>query len=329
MKITIITDGNNKLGMGHVYQSMTLADLLSEKINTTDEIYFLTKSDKDIIDLLKKTGYPVYQYPNDDLILEALKNKAPDRIIFDKLDVSPILASRIKEKLQGKLIIFTNLTEANKFADMTVLARIGTNYKNITKTENQLVQTEYVGPKYWMLRPEFYALREKIKINNDSVKNIMLIFGGSDPCNYSSLVLNELLQIDKEFKIQLVLGLSFEHHKILYTVLYKNKLSKSEVNIVKNITDVGKAMYKSDLVITSPGLSFFEALVVGTPVLVFHQNEGHVEEFAHIWPTMDITDLYKLSSIIKNKSFLFPNSPIISSMEIGDGKDEILAEILN
>ena len=42
MKIVIITDGNNKLGMGHVYQSMALADLLSTKTDGKSEIIFLT-----------------------------------------------------------------------------------------------------------------------------------------------------------------------------------------------------------------------------------------------------------------------------------------------
>ena len=94
------------------------------------------------------------------------------------------------------------------------------------------------------------------------------------------------------------------------------------------MTNVGEAMYKSDVVFASPGLSFFESLAVGTPVIGFHQNELQRDVYADILPTMGIADLHNLNSIIKNKSFLFPSDPIIKSMEIGEGKDEIINEIL-
>ena len=328
MKITIITDGNNKLGMGHIYQSMTLAGLLSEKTNNTAEILFITKSDKNIIKLIEKTGYPVYQYSNDDLIFEALENEAPDRIIFDKLDVSPNLARKIKNELKIKLLIFTNLTEANKFADVTLLADIGSNFKNIYRKDKITGKVEFFGPKYWILRPEFYTYKEKQKVKNEKVKNIMMIFGGSDPSNLSSLVLNELLQIDKAFDLLLVLGSAYAHFKELDIVRRKNTTSLSKLEIVKNINTVAKVMYDSDVVLASPGLSFFEALSIGTPVIGFHQDELQKETYKELLPTVDKNEISKLPSILERKSFIFPSDPLVVSMEIGEGKDEIIHEIL-
>ncbi|WP_374032736.1 hypothetical protein [Bdellovibrio bacteriovorus] len=43
MKISIITDGNNNLGMGHVYQSVTLANLLKNYQTRKIEITFNKK----------------------------------------------------------------------------------------------------------------------------------------------------------------------------------------------------------------------------------------------------------------------------------------------
>ncbi len=258
-----------------------------------------------------------------------MKNENPDRIIFDKLDVSPNLASRIKDNIECKLVIFTNLTSANKYADIIVFARIGNNFKEKRILHNQATQVEFVGPKFWILRPEFYALKKLNKIVKNDIINIMLMFGGADPKNLSSLVLNEILLIDEKFNIQLILGSSFVHKKELEDILHDNRNSRSDVHILENIANIGEIMYESDLVITSPGLSFFESLVVGTPVIVFHQNIGHIEEFGQIIPTLDIEDIHKLPLLIKNKAFLFPNDPIISTMEIGEGKDEILTEILN
>lgn len=327
MKIAIITDGNNTLGMGHVYQSICLAGIFLQKNILPNNIIFLTKSKENVLNLIKESGFIVNQYPDDSAIFLALKNDNPDRIVFDKLDVSPVLAKRIKEDLHIKFCIFTNLTDANSYADITVLARIGSNLKNIVKKDN-FTQIEYIGPKYWILKPEFYLLKQKNKPQREETKKIMLIFGSADPANLSSAVLNELLQLNSEFNILLVLGNAFEHNEELNIVINHNKSSKSEVIIVRNIKNVGESMYKSDLVITSPGLSFFESLVIGTPVIVFCQNDQHVKEFSDIIPTMSFADIHKLPSIIHNKSFLFPNDPFIATLEIGEGKDEIVNEIL-
>ena len=201
MQIVIITDGNSTLGMGHVYQSLTLAETLLQVKDINADITFITKSDKPIVDLIEKRGFKVICLQNDDLIFDKLKELNPDRIIFDKLDVSPDLAKNIKEKLGIKLIIFTNLTEANDYADVTVLADIGSDFENIYTTDSESGQVKFFGPKYWLLRPEFYQYQKDSNAANNPIKNIMLMFGGADPCNISSGVLNELLKMDAKFSI--------------------------------------------------------------------------------------------------------------------------------
>jgi len=328
MNIAIITDGNNILGMGHVYQSLTLAGFLAEKTKNEANIFFITKSNDNVINLIRGNGYTVYHYPDDDLIFNALQNEKPDRIIFDKLDVAPDLARKIKTELGTKLIILTNLTAANESADVTVLADIGSNFQNIFRKDVATGKTEFFGPKYWILRPEFYKYKKEKKHQKETVSDILLIFGGSDPCNISSSVLNELLQIDSSFNIILVTGAAFEHDKELNIVLERNQNSKSKVQVVKNMVNVAEVMYNSDVVMASPGLSFFEALAVGTPVIGFHQDELQMKTYKNFLPTMDKSEVSRLPSIIKNKFFIFPQDPFVGGMEIGDGKDTIINEIL-
>ncbi len=328
MKITIITDGNNTLGMGHVYQTITLVSFL-KKADKNLEIIFITKSGDNVINLLLHTGCEVLFYPDDESILEALKNEKPDRILFDKLDVSPELAKKIKEELDAKLIIMTNITDANNYADMTVLADMGSNFENVRKQDEQTNKVRFWGPKYWLLRPEFYEYKKMKKKQPDEIKNIMLIFGGADPCNYSTLVLNELLKMDSTFNIKLIIGAAFNHKEELNKILSSNNSSKSKIEVFENMKNVAETMYQSDVVFASPGLSFFESLAVGTPVIGFHQNDlqGSVYNEGAL-PTIDKSKLPLLKDMIKNKSFLFPTDPFIASMEIGEGKDEIINEIL-
>lgn len=329
MKIAIITDGNNELGMGHVYQSLTLAELLTKSLSKNSEIVFLTKSNKNVCEQIFQKGFKATSFKNDKLIFDVLKNFKPDRIIFDKLDVSPELAKKISEELSCKLFIFTNISDANKYADIIVFPRIGSNYKNIDLNINSKPQTEFVGPRYWILRPEFYELKKRNKVLNNNVKDITLMFGGADFSNFSSAVLDTILKMDSSFNINLILGVAFEHNEGINRVIEKNRNVSSKIRVLKNINNVGEIIYQSDLLITSPGLSFFEALVVGTPVIAFYQNTQQKEEFESVIHTLGYDEIYKLPSIISNRTFIFPNDPNIKAMEIGEGKSEILDEILS
>jgi spore coat polysaccharide biosynthesis predicted glycosyltransferase SpsG len=329
MKIAIITDGDNTIGMGHIYQSITLADALLKQLHNRAKIFFMTKSSQNAVARISESGYNVYHYPDDNSILNALKNEKPDRIIFDKLNVAPVLARRIKETIDAKLIIFTNLTTANQYADVTIMAGMDSHFRNIYNKDEMTGKVHFWGPKHWLLRPEFYEYHKKKKDLLTRVEKIMLIFGGADSSNITSIVLNELLHMNSTFKIIVALGAAFTHHEELNTILAGNRLTRSTVQIVENLTNVAETMHKNDVVFASPGLSFFEALLVGTPVLCFHQNEFQHDAWREDIATIDKSEVFKIPQLIENKSFIFPDDPFVTSMEIGKGKHEIILEILN
>lgn len=327
MKIAIITDGNNTLGMGHVYQSITLANLL--KTNTQADILFVTKSDQKVVDLICESNFPVFFHPNDESIFNFLESRNLDKIIFDKLDVPPDLAKKIKEGINAKLIIFTNLTEANKYADVTVMAGMGSDFKNIYSKNTDRGRVEFWGPKYWLLRPEFYAIRPS-KSKPVDIKNIMLIFGGADRANLSTAVLKELLEMETAaFVITIILGAAFMNRTELNDVKNAHSSSKSKVIIIDGLKDVAGTMYQNDLVFASPGLSFFEALAVGTAVLCFHQNDFQRDAWKSHIPTLGKQDVYKVPSLINEQAFIFPKDEFIRVMEVGQGREEIIREIIN
>ncbi|MHB8770852.1 MAG: hypothetical protein ACYC7J_07650 [Syntrophales bacterium] len=328
MKIAIITDGNNTLGMGHVYQSVTLAGELSPKMDPQSTVFFITKSDRTVLDRLTETGLRACQYPDDDAILDALVGEAPDRVIFDKLDVSPLLAEQIKRMVECRLIILTNLTAANRYADVTVLADIGSNFKNIVRKNKKTGAVHFWGPRYWILRPEFFGYAGRKKNPPERVKRIMLMFGGADHANITSAALKELLCMSSSFEIMVVAGPAFLHQAELQAVIEQHSGTQSAVQVVHNLTDVAAAMHASDVVFASPGLSFFEALTVGTPVVGFHQDTLQRDVYKGYLTTVDKSDVTRIPAIIESKDFIFPDDSFVASMEIGQGKDEIVQAIL-
>jgi spore coat polysaccharide biosynthesis predicted glycosyltransferase SpsG len=327
-KITIITDGNKKLGMGHVYQALTLAlDLTKKSIHKRD-IIFITKSDSKFTNIIKESGFKTYHRTTDAGIYKMLVAAPPKHVIFDKLDVSTSLVRKIKSKLKVKLTIMTNLTKANNFADVTVLGHSMCDFSNIVRRNKKNGKVEFFGPKYWLLRPDFYKYSKRKHKKPKKIQKILLMFGGTDPTNFSSLVLDKLLQMNQTFNITLVLGAGFSHQKKLKSVLKKHSRAKNNVKILKKIKNVAERMFHSDVIFASPGLTFFEALLVGTPVLGFHHNELQRLSYKGFSTTIGKSKLKHLSSIIKNKKFTYPSSSAIVSLKIGKGKNEIVDEIL-
>ena len=327
MKIDIITDGNNKLGMGHVYQVVTLVRYLLEA-NSELDIRLYTKSDQVVVSLLRNTSCYVETCSDDEEIFQLLSTREPDSIVFDKLDVSPALAKNIKRNIDSKLLIFTNLTDANEYADVTLLADIGSDFENIYNKDIVTGRVEIFGPKYWILRPDFYFHKIASKSKDNEIKKILLMFGGSDPSNFSSSVMEELLNMEQNYEISLIIGPSFVHIDELNEVL-SNDVSNSKVLVFKNVTNVAKMMSEHDLVLASPGLSFFESLVVGIPVIGFHQDELQKEAYQCVFRTFGKEEVASLPDLLREKDFIFPNDMAVQKMAIGEGKNEIIQEILS
>jgi spore coat polysaccharide biosynthesis predicted glycosyltransferase SpsG len=88
-------------------------------------------------------------------------------------------------------------------------------------------------------------------------------------------------------------------------------------------------MYEADLVIASPGLSAFEALCVGTPIIIIPQNSLQREIYkAHI-AMLEKSDIARLGHMIENGDFVDPRDARIADLDIGQGISELVEAIID
>lgn len=324
LKVCFITDGGMHLGLGHVQQSITFARALLPNA----DICFLTKSDALIVARIAEAGFTVTGLENDSSILRKLQELRPDVVIFDKLDVDETLASDIKQNLSTRLVIFTNLSGANKFADIAVTADIGSAFENLRYIDKDTGTLNFYGPRYWVLRPEFDAYHQKGKVRAAATEQVLLIFGGSDPANLTSVALDQLLSLDRHLEIDAVLGSHFSHEADVLEMLQRHEKKCARVKLYRNIKNVAELMYRADLVIASPGLSAFEALRVGTPIVVVPHDSLQRDTYQGHMRMIERNELWKLGSMIEAGDFTYPNDQPISRMEIGQGVHELKEVIM-
>lgn len=313
------------MGLGHVQQSVTFARELASEA----DICFLTKSDQTVVAKIRENGFDTTCHENDLDILRHLEAINPDIIIFDKLDVAEDLARDIKSTLNARLVIFTNLTNANKYADIAVTADIGSRFENVRFLDQQTRTTYLYGPKYWVLRPEFYEYQRRGKAKVSKPTRILLIFGGSDPANLTSEALDQLLRLNRTFIIDVILGAHYQHADDLMKVRQCHDSKRDSVTFYQNIKNVAEMMHRSDLVLAAPGLSAFEALRVDTPVIVVPHDELQRDTYQGFMRMLERDELSKLGAILEAGEFTYPDDEQIVRMEIGNGIQELKELILN
>lgn len=324
LTICFVTDGGGQMGMGHVQQSTTFARELMSKA----DVSFLTKSDETIVTKIVENGFEATRHESDDGILRHLKSKNPDIVIFDKIDVAEELARGIKQTLSARLVIFTNLTSANRYADVAVTADIGSRFENVRIVDEETKTIYFYGPKYWVLRPEFYEYQRRKKVLVARPERVLLIFGGSDPANLTSASLEQLLLLDRPFKLDVILGAHFCHEDDVLKILQQFEGKSQVVTVYRNISNVAELMYAADLVLASPGLSAFEALRVGTPVIVVPHDTLQRDTYQGFMRMLERDELWKLGDMIEKGNFTYPNDEQIARMEIGEGVQELKEVIM-
>ena len=324
LKICFITDGGGAYGLGHVQQSTAFA----QELVKVAKINFITKSDSTIVRLINKCGFIVFKAKNDEQIYLSLATQDPDIIIFDKIDVSEQLVLRIKGSLKAKIVIFTNLSGANKYADIAVLADIGSSFENMHVLDKETGTRCFYGPKYWVLRPEFRGPLKRIKARPGTIRRILLIFGGSDPGNLTVKALHQTLKLDPSYKTDIILGASYPHLSELEKLLLQHPSRCGAVTVYKNIANVGEIMHQADVVVASPGLSAFEALRVGTPIIVIPHDDLQADTYRGFFKMLEREKLSELGDMLRKGDFTYPDDEKIVRMEIGDGLSELKECIL-
>ena len=251
-RMVILVEGYSEIGLGHIYNSLILASSIMNH-----EIVFLL-SKKSILGYqkIKEYNYPAYLY--DDMLHEVQKHN-PDVIINDRLDTN-ISEMKKLQKITKKIINFEDLGSGSSIAMMTF---------NAIYTEQIKRKNNFFGSKYFILRDEFIYQKNKI-IDND-VKNILIIFGGTDPNNLTLRVRNLIAKFCKSNKIKIT---------IIAGLGYKNlsSLKKSnDIKIFKDVSNISKHIHNADLIFTSGGRTTYEIASIGTPAIVICHNKKELK----------------------------------------------------
>lgn len=243
--------GNDKIGFGHVYRALTIAHEISDH-----EVIFICSA-RDLPFLRRKidVDYELHAYVENEF--EAKLNEIePDLVINDILNTSKNYMKSLRKHVRY-IVNFEDEGEGAESADLVVNSLLSNGQSGFV-----------TGEKAFLLRDEF----EDRRLEFGKVESILLIFGGSDPQNYTCQVLKAIYSIcrDKNIKINVVTGPGYAFKKDFFQLL--DELNDKLVTHISEPQALATLFLKSDIAICSNGRTKLELFHCGVPAIVIPQN---------------------------------------------------------
>jgi len=163
---------------------------------------------------------------------------------------------------------------------------------------------QLLGPKYALLRPEYRKERSRLTARNETVRQILVFMGGSDPSEATELIMEELSSLKlNDIKIKIVIGINYPNTKRLISKFGKT----NNWEILQNIPSLAPLMSHSDLMIGAGGSTNWERMCLGLPSVILSVAENQVKAceqlaldgYINYIGKLDQTNIDKIGDIIE------------------------------
>lgn len=132
--------------------------------------------------------------------------------------------------------------------------------------------------RYWtgqvIIHPDFSMQCSQPVHMTHGLSELLVCFGGSDPCGITLRAVNVLKQLNEDVLIRIVLGAAFQRDEKLEYLLAHD----ARFIVERNIPDMARALRKADVALISGGTLLYEACASGVPSVVICQNNEQQAE---------------------------------------------------
>jgi UDP-2,4-diacetamido-2,4,6-trideoxy-beta-L-altropyranose hydrolase len=333
MILGIRADGGFKIGLGHIYKSIWLANALKKK---GFKIVFLTTEDRVSNSLITDQGFETVIFSkswSESQKIERLNQwvfqQTPKFLVIDHWSWPKEFWSEL------------NRVDKTTYVGMDVppagIGHFDLAFQGIQETVESVEYSSsgcrvFNGVDYLVMSPEFKKYRNRWKYPT-RLKKVLLTFGGTDVANFSLRALEFFDSKPWAFEIDLALGPGISNFSSISKKILESKLN---VNLMSNVSCLPKLMTAVDLVIATAGLgTLSEIALTGAPAIlvsaVSHQKDNAFKFKEHgivdrtvkpgVWPDEMGNDL---NFFLENSNRLKELSEKWNGVVDGEGISRIL-----
>lgn len=250
-RVAIWVNGNNEIGLGHIFRVMELADGFYCK---PDIYYDINRTDKSVFG---NTTHMIIGVDGYNGFYEKIKSNNYNLIVNDDLDTSSEHMRTLRELSCAQIVNFEDSGSGAEKADLVI---------NALYTDDKYCITHKYGEKYYVL-PSNFLLYSPIEIKKE-VEKVFICFGGADPQMYTDRIL-KIINNEKysTYTFTVVLG------KAKKNVDELMRYSKNNIRVLYDVDNIAELMSDSDIAITSRGRTGYELASLGIPTIAMAQNQ--------------------------------------------------------
>ncbi len=299
MSILIRVDSSHQIGTGHFMRCLSLADEISR--HNVSVTFISASMESHLVDMILERGFQFFmlsqssglknistklrhsdwlrgsQAEDARACMNVIGNQVFDWLIVDHyaLDIS---WERLMQNTAKAIMVIDDLADREHDCDVLLDQNF---YLNMDNRYSNLVPEHcrvLLGPKYTLLRKEFGELREKVKVRESEVNNILISFGGVDVDNDTTLAINAVRALGPQFKATVVIG---KHHRFKEKITEMCNSFGYDLHVQTN--QMGALMLKSQLSISSGGATIWERSCLGLPSIVYpiaFNQEKQIDDLA-------------------------------------------------
>jgi len=323
-KIIVRVDGDINIGLGHVYNMLTILN----NIRNEDILVVMNKKKNLGKQKFLEHLYNVKFFSTNKEFWKIIKNFKPNIIFNDILNTERNYVEKLK-KLNLFVVNFEDLGEGRKYADLV--------FNPIFENKN-ILNHEYYGSEYACVRDEFRVF-SRIK-QKKKFSKIAITLGGVDKKNNSLRILSIIKKFEllKNIKIEIILGLGFKHKEKIQKFTREMNNQGYNIHILEKVELLSKHMIDCDYVITSNGRTVFEVASLGIPLISLSVNKrerqhnfvenkkiGYHIDFTQIKSGLMLRKCIKQMSQIKNREKFISN---LEKQNLRKGIDKVTSIIL-
>ena len=289
MHVVIRVDASTIIGSGHVMRCLTFAERLRDERQA--EVMFISRNlPGNMIALVRARGFEVARLPRvePDPALTgyaAWLTVSQEQGARDTMAVLSGLASPVDwlvvdsyalderwEKLLrpqvGHIFVVDDL--ANRKHDCEVLLDQNFHLSKENRYAGLVPQAcrLLVGPRYALLREEFYTARRQLRERKGERRQILIFYGGSDRTDETSKAIRTLLmlqpQLATDFRAIVVVGKSNVRREAVRQLC--DRATWLEYHC--QVDNMAELMATSDLMLSAGGTTTWERCYLGLPALV-------------------------------------------------------------
>ena len=301
--ILIRCDGSKSKGYGHLYRSISLANVFKEKNYRT---LIALKGDRDCYHIVNKTGFDIYfldekeRNQETEWINRLISLEDIEILILDcRSGLSADFIKRTRDK--GIYVVcIDDASERRLEADIVFYPPVPQVNKLNWGNHNVKVRK---GWEYVILKEEFSKASQEIrgnKLSNRKKIVVLVTMGGSDPENFSKSAVEVLYRYKEDIEIWLVIGKGFKEGKRLI----KDYKDKDGIRIFEDVEELIHIARKADMAVISFGQTAYEMVTIRVPAIHLcitkdHADSSSIFQQRRMAVTLGVYDDSKIERLIE------------------------------